>query len=249
MNNELVPLPPSVLAAGPSPKVSSRYVHHDSRAVIEIMESEGFRLANVKVPKLRSRDPRFAKHELDFRHPDLGQIDGATPRIIYTGSHDGSSSSKFMMGVYRFICSNGMVVGSTYAKEVVRHSGESAKTLIDRIRALANNTGPLFSQIEQWGKIDLERSAQLEFARLAAVLRFGDAQRFAPETLLEVRRGEDDRGDLWHVFNRVQENAMRGGLVGYSADGRQLTSRPVKSIDQNTSFNVDLWRLAAEFAE
>lgn len=244
-------LPPSVLSDRPHPKMSPRYVYHDAREVIRILESEGFALASASAPAVRrgGRDPAFSKHVLDFRMPEAPVVEGTTPRVLYVGSHDGTTASRIMLGAFRFICSNGLVVGSTYAREVVRHSGQQAAEFIDRIRSLAKSSAPLFAQIERWSKIDMSASERHEFARLAAVLRFGDAQRFAPEQLLTPRRAEDDRGDLWSVFNRVQENAIAGGLEGATADGRRLTSRRLAAIDASLSFNAQLWALAEEFAE
>ena len=43
-------------------------------------------------------------------------------------------------------------------------------------------------------------------------------------------------------------SALSRSLVGFAANGRQLASRPVKGIDKTTDFNVQLWRLAEEFA-
>jgi len=211
-------LPPSVFALRAAPRMTDRYVHVNSHDIIDMMSGEGF------------------------------VLDSATARILFTNAHDGTSAAKFMMGVYRFICSNGLVVGSTYAKEVVRHSGEQARSLIERVRALSKNTGPLFAQIDGWSRKELAPSETIEFARLAAVLRFGDAQRFDPAQLLATHRPEDENHTLWRVFNRVQENALSRTLRGFSADGRALASRPVKSIDKTTDFNVQLWRLAEEFA-
>jgi Domain of unknown function (DUF932) len=248
MHTDLITLPPSIFTKTASPRMTERYVHVNTHDIIDMMEGEGFRLDSATARASKTRDPLFTKHQLDFRRPDFPQIDGGTPRILFTNAHDGSSAAKFMMGVYRFICSNGLVVGSTYAKEVVRHSGEQARQLIERVRALSRNTGPLFAQIEDWTHKELSDSAAQEFARLAAVLRFGDAQRFDPAQLLETRRAEDEDNTLWRVFNRVQENALHGRLVGYNADGRQLASRPIKGLDKITDFNVQLWRLAEEFA-
>jgi len=241
-------LPPSVFALRAAPRMTDRYVHVNSHDIIDMMSGEGFVLDSATARKTRTRDPLYTKHQLDFRHPDLPQIDGGTARILFTNAHDGTSAAKFMMGVYRFICSNGLVVGSTYAKEVVRHSGEQARSLIERVRALSKNTGPLFAQIDGWSRKELAPSETIEFARLAAVLRFGDAQRFDPAQLLATHRPEDENHTLWRVFNRVQENALSRTLRGFSADGRALASRPVKSIDKTTDFNVQLWRLAEEFA-
>lgn len=246
--NAVQVLPATVLATSAREGLSARYQFVSSHEVVRMMESEGFQVASVTTRGAKKRDPLYAKHQIDFRHPDLGSVDGGVPRIIFTNSHDGSSGVSFMAGVFRFVCSNGLVVGSTYAREVTRHVGESAATLIDRVRRLSKNTAPLFAQIEDWSKKEMSEGEAHEFARLAAVLRFGDAQRFDPAQLLGVQRAEDEGRTLWRVFNRVQENAMRGQLEGATADGRRLVARPLRSLDASTSFNSDLWRLAEEFA-
>ena len=41
------------------------------------------------------------------------------------------------------------------------------------------------------------------------------------------------RDSLWAVFNRVQENLVKGGLNGRTANGRNQRTRPVQGIDQN----------------
>lgn len=244
-----IALPKSVFTEVASPKMSQRYVHINTREIVDALAQEGFAVDSAKANKVRAgRDPLYAKHQLIFRKPDAPGVNGAVPTVLFTNSHDGSTGAKFIMGAYRFACTNGLVIGSTYAREVVRHSGEQAMQLIDRVRALSKNTGPLFAQIESWSKIELAQPEVDEFARLAAVLRFGDVNRFDPKQLLQVRRSEDEGRDLWRVFNRVQENAVRGNLTGFTADGRRLTSREIKNIDQSTNFNADLWRLAEEFA-
>jgi hypothetical protein len=44
----------------------------------------------------------------------------------------------------------------------------------------------------------------------------------------------------------VQENVIRGGQPGRSAQGRRLQTRPVGSIDRGVSLNRALWMLAEE---
>ena len=64
-----------------------------------------------------------------------------------------------------------------------------------------------------------------------------------------VRRHEDDRGDLWTTFNRLQENTVRGGIEGLSRSGRAATSRPLSDISRSVDYNAQLWQLAEEVAE
>jgi len=68
----------------------------------------------------------------------------------------------------------------------------------------------------------------------------------AAEQLIEARRPEDIGNSLWTTFQRVQENVIRGGRTGRSAQGRRLQTRPVGSIDRGVSLNRALWMLAEE---
>ena len=51
---------------------------------------------------------------------------------------------------------------------------------------------------------------------------------------------------LWMAFQRTQQNAMRGGQLGRSAQGRRMRTREVASIDRSVSLNRALWVLAEE---
>lgn len=241
-------LPASVTAKAPAPHLTARYVHVDSEAIVQAMKSEGFKVAAVTTAKSRVRDALYARHTIDFRHPDAPQLGDATPRVLFSNSHDGSSRAVAIAGVFRAVCANGLVVGTTYANERTRHTGDMARSLVERMMALAKNTAPLFAQIERWKSKELTPTQTVDFARLAAQLRYGDPYRFASETLLAVRRPEDDAGDLWSVFNRVQEATVVGGVTGLSRTGRQTTSRPLNEVAANLRYNAALWNLAEEFS-
>ena len=67
--------------------------------------------------------------------------------------------------------------------------------------------------------------------------------------MLTIRRREDTGNDLWSVFNRVQENTVRGGLRFRNEEtGRRNRTREVKGIDQNIRLNRALWELAEKMA-
>jgi hypothetical protein len=54
-------------------------------------------------------------------------------------------------------------------------------------------------------------------SRAAIALKYDDPDKPAPiseSQLLASRRFNDNRPDLWSVFNRTQENLVRGGLLG-----------------------------------
>ena len=245
----MIHLPASALATTAAPTVSARYEFISSSDIIDRFAQEGWQVASATVAAPRKREAQFAKHMVDFRHPDHEEVNGAVPRIILTNSHDGTSSARVMAGVFRFVCANGLVVGNTTHKESIRHTGDAAADLIHRMQLLAKNTSQLYSSIDRWSKKQLTRSQRNEFARFAAQLRWNDAQRFSVDELLEPRRADDDRGDLWTTFNIVQENTVRGGLEGLSRSGRLATSRPLSDITRSVDFNAQLWQLAEEVAE
>lgn len=249
MNATVNRLPAAALATRAHPDMSSRYVHVNTAEIVRRMAQEGFYVASTRSSSPRSRDPLYARHAIEFRHAEAVEIAGATPRILFVNSHDGSTAATAAAGFYRFVCCNGLVVGSTLEAVKQRHAGDAAVELIDRMREMARNTERAMSSIERWSSKELTRSQRHDFAAMAAQLRWGDAARFEPEELLRVRRAEDDRGDLWATFNVLQENTVRGGLVGLSRAGRRATSRPLTDINRDLTFNGQLWTLAEELAE
>jgi hypothetical protein len=99
------------------------------------------------------------------------------------------------------------------------------------------------------------------FAKAALQVRFGDelpdSLQAEPLKVLKARRREDQLPDLWTVYNRAQENLIKGGIsfdaVREDAQGRQnhirQTTRPVRSVDGDIKLNRALWTLADEMAK
>jgi hypothetical protein len=71
-----------------------------------------------------------------------------------------------------------------------------------------------------------------------------------PETLLQVRRPEDEGSDLWHVTNRLAENLERGGVSDWHKDrcGHLRSVRALRGIDSKVSLSKGLWGLAERMA-
>lgn len=243
---------PATLAPSAAPNTSKNYAFIDTRAVVDLMAQEGYRVTSAKQSRPRVRDPLFARHMIEFRRPAdeeaARHVGGAVPRLILTNSHDGSSTATVMAGMYRFVCSNGLVIGTDTGAFRARHSADAAADVIHRVRELAKQTDQVYRSIDRWSRVDLTRPQREEFAKMAAVLRWGNSELFEPEQLLQPRRGEDDAGNLWSVFNRVQENTVRGGMKGLALSGRRMVARPIADIQRDISYNAELWALAEEFA-
>ncbi|NHR08758.1 DUF945 domain-containing protein [Chromobacterium haemolyticum] len=240
---------PSIFAETAHESRSERYTYIPTADVLAGLRKEGFQPFMACQTKVRNSDKReHTKHMLRLRH--ASQINGKEANeIILLNSHDGSSSYQMMSGVYRFVCSNGMVCGETLNDIRVPHKGDVVGRVIEGA----------FSVLESFEKADEQRDAmqlltlnpgeQQAFARAALTLRYDDPLIPAPITedqILRARRRDDLKDDLWTTFNRVQENIIKGDLRGRTATGKAMRTRPVTGIDQNVKLNRALWVLSEE---
>ncbi len=245
-------LAPSVFAEAAHESRSERYTYIPTVRVLEAMRREGF--SPVSVQQSRCRTPgrsEHTKHLVKFVYAGSTgvRVGDSFPQVCLVNSHDGSSAYKLFAGLYRFVCSNGLLVcDSEFDSITVPHKGEIIDRVIEGSFSVIDETRAIASRVESWQQIALTAPEQTVFARAALQLRF-DEEKAPPvrtEQVLEVRRHEDQANDLWTVFNRVQENVVNGGQRYRTAQGRRMHTREVKGIDQNTSLNRALWRLAEE---
>lgn len=243
-------LPPAAVATRPAEHLSDRYQFISTKQVIEMMADEGFEVHSTAVRRRRAANPnpQLGAHVVDFRHPQAAPIYGTVPRLLFMNSHDGSRRASVRVGAFRLVCSNGMISGVTMAQADVRHAGDAAKELVERMRQLSKATLPMFQQIERWTRKQLTAAQAHDFARAAAQLRWRNADVVTTDDLLAVRRPGDDAGDLWTVFNRVQEATTRVALRGRAATGRPIVTKPLLEVGPNMKYNAELWALAEEFA-
>lgn len=244
-----ITLPALQRNSGQADYLTSRYVRIDTADVIEALAAEGYTVAGVRQDKTRGRNPAHVRHEVDFRHPSMDGVvgeRGTTPRVLFVNSHNGTVRAKFMLGLYRLICTNGMIIGSTWAQERALHVGDGAKQIIDRIREASKGTPQLFEAVKRMQGKQLSKSQQLDMAKAALRIRFGEqgADRYNAADLLVPLRQEDEGNDVWRVFNRIQEHGTRTRLVGHNAQGRAIQSRGINSIGGDHHWNQSLWQLA-----
>jgi hypothetical protein len=238
---------PSIFAENPHESRSQRYSYIPTAAVLTELRKEGFQPFMVCQTRVRHEDRReFTKHMLRLRH--ASQINGAEANeIILLNSHDGSSSYQMLAGMFRFVCQNGLVCGDTVADVRVPHKGNVTDHVIEGAFEVLHGFGQVQDSRDSMRAITLDEGEAEIFARSALTLKYDDSGKALPITenqILRPRRFDDNRPDLWSVFNRVQENLVKGGLSGRAANGRQQSTRPVQGIDQNVRLNRALWLLA-----
>lgn len=253
---------PSFYAESPHHKVSEKYQMINTREVAVALWREGWMPTLAAETRVRDESRRgVTKHLVRFSHPDMF-LDGRKERVelVVRNAHDRASTLEFLLGIFRLVCSNGMVVMTDQLGGArVRHIGSSVR---DQVRAaLEDVTGAatrVVPQIDRCKVITLTPDEQGIYAQTALEAAYEDRQ--APiqaHRLLEARRYADQGNDLWSVYNRVQENILKGGQPGQvlreDRYGRRRyarrTTREVRSIDRNIKINQHLWALTERMAE
>jgi hypothetical protein len=246
---------PSALAMNPHGSRSNKYQYIPTIDVIKGMEKAGF--LPFSATQSRTRDisrQDFTKHMIRFRHASSMQalsVGDSLAEILLINSHDGSSAYKLMAGLFRLVCGNGMVVSDGLVDSIsVPHKGNIIDAVIDGSTRILENAPKTLDAVNRWNRLQLTTGEQNAFAESAHTLRFADADGkvetpITPSQLLQIRRTEDNKPDLWHTFNRVQENVIRGGLRARDTQTRRrVTTREIKGIDQDVKLNKALWQLA-----
>lgn len=241
---------PSVFADAPHASRSRRYTYIPTIEVVNGLRREGFQpfMACQARTRVEGKED-FTKHLIRFRHAE--QINGEEANeIILVNSHDGSSSYQMLAGCYRFVCHNGLICGETVEDFRVRHSGDVVGNVIEGAFRVLDEFALVDQSKEVMKQITLRPAYQQAFTRAALQLRYDPEEHapIEPEQLNQSRRFDDRGSDLWRTFNRVQENLIRGGLSGQSANGRRTTTREVRGVSENVRLNRALWTLAEEMA-
>lgn len=248
---------PSIFAPGKHESRSARYAYIPTIEVLRGLAAEGFRPYMVAQGRSRSESKAgYTKHMIRMRHAGS---DGAAVQarqdvneIILINSHDGASAYQLLAGRFRFVCHNGLISGETSHDIRIPHKGDAFGEVIDGAVRVLDHFETVDASVDGMKALTLDRDEERAFATAALALRFGErGQDEAPapvtaEQLTQANRAADVGPSLWLSLQRVQENVMRGGLTGRSAQGRRMTTRPVQSIDRNVGLNRALWVLAEE---
>ena len=234
--------------------ISDKYVHVPTERVIEDVMKLGWSPINAYRVNSRKKRNGVGRHMIKFVNYDFMQ-EGKTeyPELLLTNSHDGTTAFQLDVGIFRLVCSNGMVIKSQdFGSMKVRHYGYDFETIKGAVNKLVEQIPDYLKQVEDMKEQELEREQMLEFAREAALLRFKTAnietidKLVDVDDLLESTRKEDEGNGLWEVFNRLQEKVVNGKF-NYALGKKERKARPVKGFKSQVKLNQDLWELASSY--
>ena len=238
---------PAVFAGGAHERTSPSYTFISTARVLDALRLAGFCPVEAR-QAARARSAMHARHLIRLRRRvETVHLRDAVPEIVFLNSHDGTSAYQLRVGLFRVVCTNGLIVSAgVFPVWRVMHRGDVVADVVTAALQISERFEALAAAVERMERTPLDRLQQLDFAADAFALRFpkdlhGGLQ---PSQLLVPRRAEDAGNDLWRTFNVLQENILRGGLVRRSASNRLTRTRRITAIREDVRLNSGLWDLA-----
>ena len=254
--------------------LSKHYSFVPTMNVVNDLRALGYEVVDAKQVKARKKSTNgYQKHMITFEHPKykLDQVkeveiaDGETetqvqkpteyPQILLTNSHDGGNAFTLSAGIFRLVCSNGLVIKTEdYGSARLVHKGYSFEAVQTLVKEFEATVAEVLDKITEMKKVQLTKDQQIEFAKQAALLRFKSKSYNEDniekvvniDDLLNVERKEDAGNGLYEVFNRVQESLINGKYTYLGTKDKPRKARPIKNFKQNIEVNKKLSELAFE---
>jgi hypothetical protein len=266
---EILRKAPAAFTSGHADGLSSRYGEVSTAKAISILADCGWYPTQAAQKRSRTlAGQSYAEHMISFAKPGLDFLNGDNdrPEIILYNSHNGSSSLRLFAGLYRFICSNGIVAGQGFESRL-RHTSGSVRGFEQLLYDTAFMLPGMIHTVERLRSVRPSFATVEELARRAASLRWDHSpvdtdtpkpgvyfNHYTTWDLINARRYGDSASDAWTIFNRIQESLIRGGIMIQSVTetnpyGKLRAARPIGSVSENIRVNRALWDMTLEMAD
>ena len=265
-NDDIRRICPMALHTTPTnPGVSDKYVHANTMTVVEDLAKLGWFPVQAKQCRNKKNSSGIRSfHMIGFQNPDVKitktldngeKIVDTYPRIILTNSHDGFNSFKFMVGLFRLVCSNGLVVCNNQMVDMsIRHINYDFEELRKIVASAIEQVPDIVNTMNEMRTIMLTDEQKTALATEVVKIRKGveddenyivDAE--VVEDILTPVRNEDNGNDLWTIFNICQEKMIKGGFGFRGATNKLRKQRGITSIKKDMDFNQRLWQTASQY--
>ena len=239
---------PAIFATKPSPKMSDKYVFVPTMDILDNFQKQGWELSSVKQTGLGVH----GVHELRLRNGGLPKVGDCLVEAIIRNSHNGIATFSVSAGLHRLVCSNGLTVPTSLSESFnLRHQRFDLDEVKQLTESFAERLPIIQSSVDRMMTKVLTTPEKIQFVKQAINTRWKTGTvpaTFDVMAIMYPKREEDNKNDLWTVFNVVQENFIRGGLEYTSSRGRKTSSKGLKSIMAVNQVNTKLWDLAEQFS-
>lgn len=253
--DELKTALPQAFVTSPAARVSKRYSFIPTSQILTDLDNLGWKIRSITNPRYKSAGKMLhGKHLVRLFHPNIqinAEGDVNNVEIALYNSSDGTSKFRMEIGIFRMVCSNGLVIKSQdFGGINMRHSGYSFESLKQSIDEMVAGLPNVVTKINTFSNRILTAAEMTALAQSAYSLRNSGREATAEElqAILTPRRDADKGDNLWVVFNRVQESVLSGGSLLVDRRGRMRTAKPIRNLDKGLKLNQELWSLAEAMA-
>lgn len=250
---------PSIFSATAHESRSDRFAPVSTIQVLDGLAEHGWQPFFAVQAKTRDEGKKdFVKHMVRLRRETEINKFGSVNEIILTNANDGTSAFNLLSGTFRFVCQNGCVQSSDAKIRKVYHKGNN---IMDDVIEGSYHVVEEFDEINRYqhemSQIILTPKERQIFALSAYMVREGTPENmdfskldYEPEQLLQHHNTEDHNNHtLLSTYNVIQENSIRGGMIGTSPKGRQTRRRAISNINEGMRVNMALWDMAKTVVE
>lgn len=262
---------PAVFAEDKAERLTDRYAALKTSDLLPVLRDYGYHPVQAAQKRARKGKHEHSAHLLAFSRagdisPDVPG-GGVRSEVLVYNSHNGTSGVKLMAGAYRFVCSNGIVRGDGSSVSV-RHTHKAMQDFEAMLRRIIEGVPAMMASIDALRDRRMSNDEAWNFAKQAVELRWNSIENayvpsyVLPDTpingsyadnntirqALAHHRAEDNFSDAWSVFNRVQENVLRGNVFIKSVTDKgtkERKARPIASIQEHVSVNQKMFDLIA----
>jgi len=250
----------SVNAVAPKPGVSDKYQFVSTTECLKTFQDKGWIPVSVSEKRANKvENYGFQKHLIRLRKNDTLRSGGfnneVIPEIVLINSHDTGAAFHIMAGMFRMVCANGLIVADNlFGSQRVVHVGYAKEKVECAIDVVEKQFSIIAERIKEYQNILVNSYDETNFATEACLLRWKEGKAPNPSALLATHRVEDKTPTLWNLFNKVQENMLRGmsrRQVAYATGGWSRNSHAIRgtqNIDLTVKINKELWSMTEAFA-
>ena len=255
---------PAAFAQDHHPDRTKRYSFVNTEELVDTLTESGWDLFSAKQ---NGANP-FSRHIIRFNNSKLGYFDlkgdKVKPQVILDNSHNGGSPAQIWAGLFRLVCSNGLVVAmpGLYTNIILKHVGINKEELKRTLTLISEQYSVVASHINDMTQVDMNKRTAFDFAMKAVAMR--EPHTFINEdgtinvekvkkstnimNVLTPLRGEDKGKNLWSIFNLVQEKMVNGGVERVSfGNNRRSVTKGIVNAARNIEYNRQLWTLAESY--
>ena len=226
--------------------VSSRYNVIPTMEVVNEFERFGFELSSVDAARVANPSKEDHQQHMVRMKADMKMVGGLRPEVIIHNSYDGTKALNIRVGLFRFVCSNGIVVGENLVPNFsVKHSNSN---WVDMLHEFIDSYEEKQQLQQEWVNNMMERRMTLDeayhMAEQALAFRHIDPRitndAVDPLELLIIKRREDKGDSAWERFNVLQESIVNGQYHKYGSDGKIHKARVMTNVEELIRVNTDL---------